>query len=523
MKIRLLDFFFPRINSPSDEYSQKMRISVTVLVLSIFVFLFFQSVYVLEPKFFNLSSFVRYERYPTILTFNTLLGPIFLSLGLTWLIKFIFLFRRGVSRIENQVLQSNVSNRDSKLLLFILNIIFVFMTVSIGYYGYNLSLASIFLISLQIGFATLIVIILDDILTSGWGYGNGFLIFSSGIILTNFIWNLFAIFPFADGIVETGGFTLPIGVFIAVVQVFLQFGIVEAFSTLFIRVEHPTNSIFSFLSTLALVFIIYWLLSKENSKKHNHNEEYSKNNLDRNQKVASIDIILITTFTLCFFTLLFILSEFLQSIIPGFIIADLLGQFDPEIMQPTSGIVYFLPLVNDSLFSLLLKGQYDQIFTLVVQNIILMITLVLTFFIYNLSKGNYQHQSPERMEAVSQFSAKTTIYQLIILVTLFNIIGTAIPSLTCVLIVAIIFFLRNEYSFSDVPILKYSFYTVLVGALGFFILFFINIIETPLFTGLGGPLNIVINIVGLTSLYIILTIIMFKNRKNYQINKLKQI
>ena len=266
MKIRLLDFFFPRINSPSDEYSQKMRISVTVLVLSIFVFLFFQSVYVLEPKFFNLSSFVRYERYPTILTFNTLLGPIFLSLGLTWLIKFIFLFRRGVSRIENQVLQSNVSNRDSKLLLFILNIIFVFMTVSIGYYGYNLSLASIFLISLQIGFATLIVIILDDILTSGWGYGNGFLIFSSGIILTNFIWNLFAIFPFADGIVETGGFTLPIGVFIAVVQVFLQFGIVEAFSTLFIRVEHPTNSIFSFLSTLALVFIIYWLLSKENSK-----------------------------------------------------------------------------------------------------------------------------------------------------------------------------------------------------------------------------------------------------------------
>jgi preprotein translocase SecY subunit len=99
----------------------------------------------------------------------------------------------------------NTNSEDRALLSGITKFVSILMTsvLAIGYilsgnYGFGLSLEKQIALFIQLFLAGIIVILLDELLQKGWGFGSGISLFIAAGVAQKIFWNLFSPLPFED-------------------------------------------------------------------------------------------------------------------------------------------------------------------------------------------------------------------------------------------------------------------------------------------------------------------------------------
>ncbi|MHA1990485.1 MAG: preprotein translocase subunit SecY [Candidatus Hodarchaeales archaeon] len=205
-----------------------------------------------------------------------------------------------------------------------------------GAYGNGLTTAAISLIMFQLLAAGIAIILLDEMIQKGWGLGSGISLFIAGGVATQIFWNSFWFAGFSDGLSDV----LPIGVITAFFQSILETNFFDAIGTMVFRVFHPTNSLLAIFATIIVFLVVIYF----ESMKIDIPVSYADHRGFRGKYpikllyVSNIPVILVAAV----FADLYFVAQMFQSIADNFILADWLGEFDPETRQPIGGLVFFL-------------------------------------------------------------------------------------------------------------------------------------------------------------------------------------
>ncbi|MHA1292503.1 MAG: preprotein translocase subunit SecY [Promethearchaeota archaeon] len=116
---------------------------------------------------------------------------------------------------------------------------------------YQLGLQNAFLIFLQLLFAGIIIIMLDELLQKGWGLGSGVSLFIAAGVAGQIFWNTFSFIEGPDG--------LPRGIVIAFFYVLFDNNPKTNLDDLFIRGQLP--SLLGIITTVIIFCIVVWFES----------------------------------------------------------------------------------------------------------------------------------------------------------------------------------------------------------------------------------------------------------------------
>lgn len=133
----------------------------------------------------------------------------------------------------------------SKFLSIILSVFQILLFLSTGVWGY-LTIVESTIVFLQLLAATLIIILLDEMVQKGWGFGSGVSIFIAGGVVQEILWQTFAPVPAPDGALY------------GAIPAFIQ-GITSGNPlSKFVR-EHGYPDMVGFISTILLLLALIYL------------------------------------------------------------------------------------------------------------------------------------------------------------------------------------------------------------------------------------------------------------------------
>jgi preprotein translocase SecY subunit len=155
--------------------------------------------------------------------------------------------------IGGGLIEADLSDREdralftvaSKFLSIVLAVFQIALFLSTGVWGYLTIMESI-VVFIQLLAATLIVILLDEMVQKGWGFGSGISIFIAGGVIQEILWQTFAPVPAPDGTLY------------GAIPAFIQ-GIASGDpSSRFLR-EHGYPDMIGFISTILLLLALIYL------------------------------------------------------------------------------------------------------------------------------------------------------------------------------------------------------------------------------------------------------------------------
>jgi preprotein translocase SecY subunit len=187
------------------------------------------------------------------------------------------------------------------------------------------------IVLLQLFFAGMMVILLDELVQKGWGLGSGLSLFIAAGVAQQIFWGCFAPLPAFDGFF--------LGVLLALGQAIASG---EAFMVLVRQGGLPDMT--GFLSMVVLFFIIIYLegLRVEIPISHAKFRGFRASYPVKFFYVSVIPVILASAL----FANIYFFAHVTVSRMPGSFIAQILGSFDAQ-GRPISGLVYFMTPPRD--------------------------------------------------------------------------------------------------------------------------------------------------------------------------------
>ncbi len=122
-----------------------------------------------------------------------------------------------------------------------------------GAFGRDLGITAIFLIVIQLVFAGMIIILLDELLQKGWGLGSGVSLFIAAGVAGQIFWNCFSW-------IEAPGTRVPRGIAIAFFYVLFDDNPETGLDTIFIR-DGQLPSLLGAITTIVILVIVIWFES----------------------------------------------------------------------------------------------------------------------------------------------------------------------------------------------------------------------------------------------------------------------
>jgi len=117
----------------------------------------------------------------------------------------------------------------------------------------EIGIQGVFFIFIQLLFAGIIIILLDELLQKGWGLGSGVSLFIAAGVAGQIFWNSFSFIEGAD--------RLPRGIVIAFFAAIFNPPANTHFSDLWLRSEYQLPSILGIITTIVIFLIVIWFES----------------------------------------------------------------------------------------------------------------------------------------------------------------------------------------------------------------------------------------------------------------------
>ena len=218
----------------------------------------------------------------------------------------------------------------NKVLALIMTLFEASVFVFGGVYGV-LPTQTAIIVLLQLFFAGMMVILLDELVQKGWGLGSGISLFIAAGVAQRIFWDCFAPLPAFDGFFL--GALLALGQAVASGEVF----------TILVR-RGGLPDMTGFISMIVLFVIIIYLegLRVEIPISHARFRGFRASYPVKFFYVSNIPVILASAL----FADLYFFAHIAASKMPGSFLAHLLGSFDAR-GRPISGLVYFLTPPRD--------------------------------------------------------------------------------------------------------------------------------------------------------------------------------
>ncbi|MHA2340031.1 MAG: preprotein translocase subunit SecY, partial [Candidatus Hodarchaeales archaeon] len=208
-------------------------------------------------------------------------------------------------------------------------------------------------IFVQLLFAGIVIILLDELLQKGWGLGSGVSLFIAAGVAGQIFWNSFSFI--ATPAPADGGDGLPRGIVIAFFTAIFDNDPSTNVGDLFLRGQGQLPSLLGIITTVGILFIVIWFESTrvEIPLTYRGYRGYKGKYPMKLLYVSNIPVILVNALyaNLLFFGQLLAGPEgFLRGFIPPFWV-DLLGKFEPgpgsggvqgTQLVPTFGLIYLL-------------------------------------------------------------------------------------------------------------------------------------------------------------------------------------
>lgn len=294
----------PEVNTPSKEQSFGKKLGLTLAV-----FLIFNLLTLLPVVYEDRDPYRFFRTFTSFPQFNlAVLGVLSMILAGLTLLSFQGL---KIINIEwNNQEDRYLYNGTLKVLSLIFTVIGALLLIITGFFGEYLLLGDMVSIFIQLGFAGVLIVYLDETLKKGWGFGSGLSLFIGSVALSEITAGLFSVQRINEGSPRTISFE-------GLVPAFLNWihkeGLNNAFNKLFIRystnsldyLKLPNLSILSLLLTVLVASLVI-ILEFKRPKITFHNE------IQRESYLTPLIPLLLVTFVLMIirFALQFTISVF---------------------------------------------------------------------------------------------------------------------------------------------------------------------------------------------------------------------
>jgi preprotein translocase SecY subunit len=313
----------PQVNKPIRRVSFTEKLFWTGLVLAVYFVMAEIPLYgvpkgVADP--FAMMRVIFASRHGTLMELG--IGPIVTAGLVLQLLVGSKMIDVDLSKPEDRA----VFTAANKVLALIMTAFETSVFIFGGVYG-SLVPSVATLVFIQLFFAGLMIMLLDELVQKGWGLGSGISLFIAGGVAQRIFWNCFAPIPAFDG--KFVGAILALGQSIISGEIF----------SVVIR-SHGLPDVIGLVTTLIIFTVLVYLegLRVEIPIVHARFRGFRASYPVKFFYVSNIPVILASAL----FANIYFFSHVAVSRMPGSLISQILGTFNPETGRPISGLVYYL-------------------------------------------------------------------------------------------------------------------------------------------------------------------------------------